>query len=504
MSQEPLTYAEIYRQIAIIGAEGADFDRLKLEIRKILKGVEYTVIAEVPELRLIAIQVAPGENVLRILEELRGASAVESAEQNQVGQTYFVVDDPLYRHQWALWRIAAEPAWAHALATLNPAAPGVVVAIVDSGITVGHPDLAMHLWDDGAGHHGRNVLTNTFNVADRDGHGTMLAGTIGAISNNMKGIAAAQWPVRLMAVKFIDTNTPPTSLYAALGIFWAVVHGAQVITAAFGVPRRSPVLAAAIAFANSPPPFLKLPRAVVITAAGNDGLDNDVLPTYPANYGSPPYNLPNVVSLMASKRPDYDALVALDLRDDKAWFSNYGRTSVHLAAPGVGVLTTDTYFGTPRWRAYNGTSAACAHGAYAAALLAALNPMWTPNDIRTHLMASVDWSPWLACASRGRLSLDRAVVGPFVIVLPAAGIRWPVGANVEVIWNNRYQTPLAQNVRILLRQNGGAYVPIAVGQPNNGACVVAAPNVPVAVARLRVQSEQGPGLYAESGVFHVQ
>src|SRR6266404_909789 len=391
MSQEPLTYAEIYRQIAIIGAEGADFDRLKLEIRKILKGVEYTVIAEVPELRLIAIQVAPGENVLRILEELRGASAVESAEQNQVGQTYFVVDDPLYRHQWALWRIGAEPAWAHALATLNPAAPGVVVAIVDSGITVGHPDLAMHLWDDGAGHHGRNVLTNTFNVADRDGHGTMLA-------------------------------------------------------AAIGVPRRSPVLAAAIAFANSPPPFLKLPRAVVITAAGNDGLDNDVLPTYPANYGSPPYNLPNVVSLMASKRPDYDALVALDLRDDKAWFSNYGRTSVHLAAPGVGVLTTDTYFGTPRWRAYNGTSAACAHGAYAAALLAALNPMWTPNDIRTHLMASVDWSPWLACASRGRLSLDRAVVGPFVIVLPAAGIRWPVGANVEVIWNNRYQTPLAQNV----------------------------------------------------------
>src|SRR5262245_13819511 len=362
----------------------------------------------------------------------------------------------------------------------------------------------MHLWDDGAGHHGRNVLTNTFNVADRDGHGTMLAGTIGAISNNMKGIAAAQWPVRLMAVKFIDTNTPPTSLYAALGIFWAVTHGAQVITAAFGVPRRSPVLAAAIAFANSPPPFLKLSRAVVITAAGNDGLDNDVLPTYPANYGSPPYNLPNVVSLMASKRPDYDALVALDLRDDKAWFSNYGRTSVHLAAPGVDVLTTDTYFSTQRWRAYNGTSAACAHGAYAAALLTALNPMWTPNDIRNHLMASVDWSPWLACASRGRLNLDQAVVGPFVITAPLAGAVWPVAANVTVSWNNRYLTPLAQNVRILLSQDGGAsYNQIAAG-PNNGACLVPTPNAPVAAARVRIQSAQGPGLYTDSGVFQVQ
>src|SRR5215831_17376439 len=108
MSHEPLTpptYAEIYRQIAIIGVEDAGFERLKFEILKILKGVEFRVIAEVPELRLIAIQVAPGEDVLRILDELRGASVVESAEQNQVGQTSFVVDDPLYRHQWALGRI---------------------------------------------------------------------------------------------------------------------------------------------------------------------------------------------------------------------------------------------------------------------------------------------------------------------------------------------------------------------------------------------------------------
>jgi subtilisin family serine protease len=498
MSHEAPTYDEIYRQIAIIGIEGVEFEQLKLQVSKILEGVEYTVIAEVQELRLIAIQVAPGENVTQILEDLRGAAGIESAEQNRVARTSFVVDDPLYRHQWALARMGAEPAWQHALATLNPAALGVVVAIVDSGIHTGHPDLAGHLWDDGGGHHGLNVLTNTFNVVDRDGHGTKLAGTVGAISNNTQGIAAAEWPVRLMAVKFLDINTPPTSLYGALGIYWAVKLGAEVITAAFGITTPSPFLVAVIGFANSH-------GVVVITAAGNDGLDNDLFPTYPASYGGPPLNLPNVVSVMASKRPDYNAVVALDLRDDKAWFSNYGRTSVHLAAPGIDVLTTDTFFGTAQWRAYAGTSAACAHVAYAAALLKALNPMWFPQDIRNHLMASVDWSPWLACVSRGRLSLDRAVRGPFMITLPLAATAWPVGTNVTITWDKRYDTPLAATVKILFSQNGGASYPItlAAGQPNNGACNVTAPSAPVAAARVRLQSDQGPGLYAESEVFKV-
>jgi len=498
MAHEPPTYAEIYRQIAIIGVEGGDFERFRLEVHKILDGVEYETIERDLELKLLVIQVAPGADVAQIVEDLhRAEDVVESAEQNRVARTSFVVDDPLYRHQWALGRIGAEPAWQHALATLNVAAPGVVVAIVDSGIHTGHADLAGHLWDDGAGHHGRNVLTDTFDVTDCDGHGTRLAGTVGAISNNTQGIAAAQWPVRLMAVKFLDVHTPPTSVYGALGVLWAVRRGARVIVAAWGIATPSPFLALVLVYANAH-------GAVVVAAAGNDGLDNDVLPTYPANYAGPPFNLPNVVSVMASKRPDYDALVAGDLRDDKAWFSNYGQASVHLAAPGVDVLTTDTYFGTPQWRAYSGTSPACAHVAYAAALLTALNPMWSPSDIRNHLVASVDWSPWLACVSSGRLSLDRAVRGPFLIMAPLAGAVWPVGANVDVTWNNRYQTPLAESVTILLSKNGGPYAPIAVERPNNGGCVVVAPIVPVAAARLRVQSEQGPGLYAQSEVFTVE
>ena len=269
-SHEPPTYAEIYRQIAIILPEGGEFEKQKLEVYKILEGVDYETLSEVPDLRLVAIQVAPGEDLSRILVDLRRArDVVETAEQNRVLRPSWVVDDPLYRHQWALWRIGAESAWQHALATLNLVAPGIIVAIVDSGVHTGHPDLAGHLWTDGAGHHGRNLLTNTFDVSDTDGHGTLLAGTVGAISNNATGIAAAEWPIRLMAVKFLDIRNPPTALSGALAIWWAVTHGAQVITAAWGVGIPSPILQVAIWFAN-------VFNVVFVAAAGNDGLDNDV------------------------------------------------------------------------------------------------------------------------------------------------------------------------------------------------------------------------------------
>src|SRR5262249_48230628 len=141
--------------------------------------------------------------------------------------------------------------------------------------------------------------------------------------------------------------------------------------------------------------------------------------------------------------------------DDKASFSNYGKTRVHLAAPGVRVLSTDTYFGTARWKQYSGTSAACAHAAYAAAILKALNPGSAPAEIRHHLVASVAPSPWLACIAKGRLSLDRSVRGPFEITAPAAGAVWPVGTTLTVTWRNRYSTPRATSVTILLSKNGG-------------------------------------------------
>src|ERR1700730_1353595 len=238
---EPLaaTYAEIYRQIAITLPEKRNFDDLIAQVEGLLREpprVDYHILAKIPALRLFAIQVAPGQDVVGILERLKSHSdIVENAEQNRPLRSSLVVNDPLYWDQWALGRIGAEPAWTHALSTLDPTAPGVIVAVIDSGIHTGHPDLTGHLWDDGAGHHGFNLLTLSSDVSDAYGHGTQLAGTIGAISNNATGIAAAEWPIRLMAVKFLDVLHPPNALSGAVAIWWAVLNRAQVITAAWGV-----------------------------------------------------------------------------------------------------------------------------------------------------------------------------------------------------------------------------------------------------------------------------
>src|SRR5262245_59218342 len=222
----PPSYVEIYRQIAITTPEGDEFDSRAERILNRLSNaeVEYEVLATIEELRLVAVQVGPDEDVLAVLEQVRSwKDLVEEAEQNRVMGPIQGVNDPLYRFQWALDRIHAESAWQHILATLDFTMPGVVVAVTDSGIQVGHPDLAGHIWDDGFGHHGFNLLNGTFNVIDADGHGTQLAGIIGALSNNALGVAAAEWPVRLMAVKFLDIRNPPTALSGAVAIWSATV-----------------------------------------------------------------------------------------------------------------------------------------------------------------------------------------------------------------------------------------------------------------------------------------
>jgi subtilisin family serine protease len=105
-----------------------------------------------------------------------------------------------------------------------------------------------------------------------------------------------------------------------------------------------------------------------------------------------------------SKRP-------IDLLDDKPGFSNYGPGSVHLAAPGVGILSTHYFLRTPAYRRYTGTSPAAAHVSGAAAIIRALRPGWSAAQVRNHLVATVDRSRYLRCISGGRLNLERAICG---------------------------------------------------------------------------------------------
>jgi subtilisin family serine protease len=505
----------IYRQIIVILAQRdpKEFREFHEKLIGLLKDVKYRRLGEpIEELGLVAIEVDQSEDISRLLGYLNGAKdVVRSAEQNRpirlTQAAAPAVNDPRYGEQWGLRKISAEPAWQRAK---DANAPSVVVAIVDSGISATHPDLAGHLWDDGAGHHGLNVLKvpdilnlpstqDIWDVWDSRGHGTLLAGTIGAISNNALGVAGAEWPIKLMAVKFIDESTSPDAWNGIKAIWWAFLNGARVINLAWdlGLPADLPLgfLISTIQFLNAPNPPTLGPPVVFVAGAGNDGLDNEQLPTLPASFKPP-----NLISVMAS-----------DEDDDRPGFSNYGATTVHLAAPGVRILSTDSYFLTPQWREYSGTSAACAHVTSAAALLIALNPAAAPKQIRDHLVASVDKSRWLTrlcpsppgppgglCVSQGRLNLQRAICGPLQITAPVAGAVWLKGSINTVTWNKTYLTPLCTSVSVLLL-TPGLVTTVASLQPLNGACPVTAPNL-TTNARIRIQSEQAPGLYAELDV----
>jgi len=292
-------------------------------------------------------------------------------------------DDPLYDEQWALTKISAEAAWD--CINASPTAPSpVTVAVVDSGIATAHPDLATRIHP--ASMRFVDALPDP-NIEDEDGHGTFLSGTIAAITDNATGVAGVSGPlpVDLLALKFYDPWTTLNGANAARAIAYAVDQGADVINLSWHVGMDSQVLFDAIQYAA-------MSEVVVVAAAGNEGTNNDHLPVWPASYA-----LPNVISVMATNR-----------HDDKPGFSNYGQT-VHLAAPGTGIMSTHHYWHSPQYRNYSGTSPAAAHVTAAAAIVKAFRPAMTAAAIKAHLIASVDTNRWLDCQAGGRLNLRRVV-----------------------------------------------------------------------------------------------
>jgi subtilisin family serine protease len=277
------------------------------------------------------------------------------------------------------------------LASPKPAGSPVTVAIVDSGIMATHPALERHLRNGSGAIHGMSVIGDRRDVRDRDGHGTMLAGAVLS--------AAAGASVALRALKFFDPATPPRPDAAAAAIDAAVSAKARIILLSWDVGIGSPRLERSFARACE--------SALVVIAAGNMGSSNDFhgtesLARVPARYA--PRHPATAISVMAT-----------DDGDEKAWFSNYGRTSVDLAAPGVDVATTRRSVsnvptdGPTAYRTFNGTSAAAAHVAGAAALLMSRHPRLTAATVKRCLVESVDAVPRLTCTSSGRLNIMGAL-----------------------------------------------------------------------------------------------
>lgn len=327
-----------------------------------------------------------GEPFLRSLEEAGEVSAIEDESDIQIealpSDSMISLETGVDPEEGQF--IGLPGAWEIATGDSD-----VTVAVIDTGIDLSHPDLWENIWtnrheipdngidDDGNGYsddvHGYNFISDTGDVMDDNGHGTHLAGIIGARGNNGIGIAGINWQVQILPLKFADDEGKGNSLLAIQAIDYAIRNGAKIINASWVITSNGPIPADSL--------FAKAIRKagesgiLFVTAAGNrfdpaGGVDIDQDPVYPASFHEP-----NILTV-----------TALDEAGDLASFSNYGASTVDLAAPGTHVFST---LPGNRYGYRRGTSVATAYVSGSAALIASMNPQLTGEQIKSILIHSV-------------------------------------------------------------------------------------------------------------------
>jgi len=291
---------------------------------------------------------------------------------------------------WGLEAISAPAAW-----DVITAASNVVVAVVDTGVRYTHEDLAANMWVNPVdGGHGWNALDNNDDPNNNGAtHGTMMAGILGAVGNNGKGVVGVAWRIQLMACACFNSANSGSVSDVITCLEYARTNGARVINASWGF-TNSPTFAP-LALSNA---IVSLRDAgiLVVAAAGNRATNIDLAPNYPACYG-----LDNVITVGS-------------ISPSNTWssFSNYCVTNVALAAPGERIYTTfpatDSYYYVDP----NGaTSYAAPFVTGACALLMAQYPADTYHDTIARLLGTTDPLPDLAgkCRTGGRLNLANAL-----------------------------------------------------------------------------------------------
>jgi len=245
-----------------------------------------------------------------------------------------IPNDPRFMEQWSIApghdvEIGAVQAWDTSIGDSS-----IVVAVIDTGIIYDHPDLEANIWrneaeipgngidDDRNGYiddvFGPDLTESDSNDPyDDNGHGTHVAGTIGAVGNNAIGISGVCQDVKLMAVKFLKSYGSGSSYHGALGIYYAIQNGAQIINASWGGGGYLATLEMAIKAARDK-------GVLFVCAAGNDSQNMEFNRHYPSSY-----QIENQL-----------VVAALDEYGEIAHYSNYGATEVHLAAPGSRILST--------------------------------------------------------------------------------------------------------------------------------------------------------------------
>ncbi len=362
------------------------------QIKSTVKGQSSAVVGKVVDLDVLVLQV-PQAAEAKVVLALSHNPNVEYAEPDYIAHTLTTPNDPYFVNQWGLENandadIDAPSAWDFTEGN------STLVAILDTGVSKSHPDVASQVTD-------RSNFSDSSTDDDLNGHGTHVGGIVAALTNNATGVAGVCPSCKLMSVKVLNDNGAGAYSWIANGITYAANHGAKVISMSLGGSQKSTTLENAVKYAWNH-------NVVVVAAAGNSGNPSK---TYPAAYT-------NAIAVAATNN-----------QDQKAGFSEYG-SWVDVAAPGVDIYSTwndNSSTSNPQpvcdssvecYKYASGTSMATPMASGVAALIWSTGNYTTASEVRNRLEATADkiggtGTYW----SSGRVNALNAVDTNFVIPL---------------------------------------------------------------------------------------
>ena len=339
--------------------------------------------------------VSPEQTLEAALASYRNDPGVAYAEPNYAIQAMVTPNEPAFNQLWGLNNtgqtlgvpgadIRALSAWGITTGSSN-----VVVMVIDSGVDYTHPDLAANIWvnpgeipgdgidNDGNGYiddvYGIDVVNGDSDPKDDYGHGTHVAGTIGAVGNNSLGVVGVNWNVKILPCKILDALGGGSIADAVTCLEYArelKARGVNIVATNNSYGGLAP-------FSQTMRDAIDAQRDILfVAAAGNFGIDNDTVDFFPANFKAP-----NVISVAATDKSD--------LMPD---FTDFGRRTVHIGAPGVEITSTVPF---NNYLSANGTSMAAPHVAGLAALLKAQTPSRDWRAIKNLLLSGGDVKPAL-------------------------------------------------------------------------------------------------------------